>query len=72
MPHQQSQYETQLLNEIRNTPAEYHPNLLMMVRLFRESVTLKPAEASFNQGWREVRTEQTQPLAQLWEGIDTE
>jgi hypothetical protein len=31
-----------LILEIQQTPAEYLPNLLQIVRLFRESVTLKP------------------------------
>jgi hypothetical protein len=31
-----------LIIEIQQTPAEYLPNLLQIVRLFRESVTLKP------------------------------
>ena len=38
--------------------------------LFRESVTLKPAEASFRQGWQEAQTGQTRPISELWEGID--
>ena len=31
-----------LLREIQQTPEEYWPNLLQMIRLFRESVTVKP------------------------------
>ncbi len=31
-----------LLLEIQQTPEEYLPNLLQIVRLFRESVTIKP------------------------------
>jgi hypothetical protein len=44
--------------------------LLQLIRLFRESVTLKPAEASFRQGWQEAMTGQTHPLSELWEGVD--
>ncbi|MBD1930164.1 hypothetical protein H6F74_28670 [Trichocoleus sp. FACHB-90] len=33
----------ELLREIQQTPKEYWPNLLQMIRLFRESVTVKPA-----------------------------
>jgi hypothetical protein len=65
-------YEEQLMQEILNMPREYWPNLLQMIRLFRESVTLKPAEASFRQGWYEAMTGQTRPLAELWEGIDAQ
>jgi len=65
-------YEKQLLHEIRNTPKEYWPNLLQLVRLFRESVTLQPAEDSFRQGWQEAMRGQTLPASELWEGINAE
>ena len=39
-------YEEQLLHEIKEMPEEYLPNLLQLVRLFRESVSLKSAEAN--------------------------
>jgi hypothetical protein len=42
--------EEQLVREIREMPSEYWPNLLEIIRSFRESVTLKPAGASFRQG----------------------
>ena len=62
--------EKQLVREIKSTPDEYLPNLLQLVRLFRESVALKPAEASFRQGWKEARAGETRPVSELWEGID--
>lgn len=65
-------FEEQLMREARATPSEYWPNLLQLIRLFRESVTLKPAEASFRQGWQEAMTGQTRPVSELWEGIDAE
>ena len=65
-------YEDLFVREIREMPREYWPNLLQLVRLFRESVTLKPAEASFRQGWQEIMTGQTRPISELWEGIDAE
>ena len=67
-----SLYEKQLVREIKDTPEEYLPNLLQIVRLFRESVALKPADASFRQGWKEALTGETRPLSELWEGIDAE
>ncbi len=67
-----SVYKERLVREIKDTPEEYLPNLLQIVRLFRESVALKPAEASFRQGWKEAREGQTQPVSKLWEGIDAE
>ena len=67
-----SVYEEQLVREIKATPKEYLPNLLQIVRLFRECVTLKPAEASFRQGWKEALVGETRPVSELWEGIDAE
>jgi len=67
-----STYEKQLFREIKDTPKEYLPNLLQIVRLFRESVALKPAEASFRQGWKEALSGNTRPVSELWEGIDAE
>lgn len=51
-------------------PEEYLPNLSQIIRLFRESVALKPAEASFQQGWQEAQMGQTRPVSELWNGID--
>lgn len=65
-----SVYEKQLMGEIRETPQEYLPNLLQIVRIFPETVVLKPAEDSFIQGWKEMKAGKTQPVNVLWEGID--
>jgi hypothetical protein len=67
-----SVYEKQLIREIEETPHEYLPNLLQIVRLFRESVVLKPVEDSFRQGWKETMTGETRPVSELWDGIDAE
>jgi hypothetical protein len=48
------------------------PNLLKIVQLFRESVDLKPAEASFSQGWKEAILNDIKPVSELWDGIDAE
>ena len=72
MSSQISTYEKRLVREIRETPAEYWPSLLQLICLFRESVPLKPADASFRQGWQEAMAGQTRPLTELWEGIDAE
>jgi len=69
MATQVSAYAEQLVYEIRETPEEYLPILLEIVRLFRESVALKPAEASFRQGWQEALAGETKPVSELWEGI---
>lgn len=59
-----------LIEEIKTTPEEYLPALLHIVRVFRESITLKPAESSFRQGWEEAMSGQTMPVGELWTGID--
>ena len=65
-----STYTKKITKEIRKTPDEYLPALLAMIRLFRESVTLKPADESFMQGWKEALKNEVLPIEDLWEGID--
>jgi hypothetical protein len=72
MSTQASAYEKQLVREIRATPPEYWPNLLQLIRLFRETIVLKPAEDTFRTGWKEAMTGQTRPVSELWDGIDAE
>ena len=72
MTMQASTYAEQLAREIKETPDEYLPILLGVVRLFRESIALKPAEASFRQGWVEALAGETKPVSELWVGIDAE
>ena len=72
MPAKVSIYKQQLQVEINQTPQEYLPNLLQIVRLFRESVALKPATESFRQGWAESMRGETQPVSELWDRIDFE
>jgi len=62
-------YLEQVVCEIRRTPEEYLPNLLEIVRLFRDSVSLKPAEASFRQGWTEAAAGEARSVCELWQGI---
>lgn len=72
MPTRASEYKNQLARELKSVPEEYLPNLLMIVRLFRESVSLKSAEESFRQGWKEALEGDTYPISELWDGIDAE
>ncbi|MCP4108072.1 MAG: hypothetical protein GY749_21420 [Desulfobacteraceae bacterium] len=65
-------YTDLLIREIKATPDEYLPNLLNIVRLFRETVTLKPAEDSFRKGWEEALAGDTAPVDELWTDIDSE
>ncbi len=65
-------YKEQLQEEIEATPGEYLPALLAIVRLYRQSVALKPAAESFKTGWQEAMTDQTFPLSELWQDLDVE
>jgi len=65
-------YTQQLATEIQQTPVEYLPILLRIVKSYRESVTLNTAEESFRQGWKETLSDDTYPVSSLWDGIDTE
>ena len=65
-------YKEQLQEEINSTPGEYLPALLQIVRLYRQSVVLKPASNSFRQGWQEVMSEQTLPLSELWRDLNAD
>lgn len=65
-------YKDRLQKEIDATPEEYLPALLTIVRSYRQSVSLNPADESFRQGWQEAMQGVTLPLADLWEDIDAE
>lgn len=65
-------YIEQLQLEIEATPPEYLPALVNIVRIYRESVTLRNAEDSFRQGWEEMLRGETFPIEELWDGIDAE
>lgn len=72
MAEYQTIYKKKLFQEIDATPEEYLPGLLNIVRSFRQSVALNPADESFQQGWHEAMNEETLPLAELWEDIDAQ
>ncbi|MEZ4510361.1 MAG: type II toxin-antitoxin system VapB family antitoxin [Chloroflexota bacterium] len=59
-------YKDRLFAEIEATPDEYLPALLNIVRLYRQSVSLNPADISFAQGWQEALDEGTFPISSLW------
>jgi hypothetical protein len=67
----QTHYTEKNEREIHKTPDEYLPMLLEMVRLFRQSVALKPADESFRQGWVEALKGETMPIAELWTNLET-
>lgn len=64
-----STYGEQMMQEFEAVPEEYRPALLSMIRIFRQSITLKPADQSFQQGWQEAMQGETYPLDTLWDGI---
>jgi hypothetical protein len=64
-------YTQQLVNEIQQTPVEYLPILLRIVKSYRESVTLNTAEDSFRQGSPETLNDDIHPIENLWDDIDT-
>ena len=68
----QASIEQQFVSEIRSIPGEYLPNLLQIVRLYRDSVALRPAEECFREGWQDGLHGNTIPLSELWDGIDAE
>jgi hypothetical protein len=53
-----------LILEIQQTPEEYLPNLLQIVRLFRESVRLKPALSDISEQKAATETLEANRLAQ--------
>jgi len=63
-------YTNQIIQEIETTPGEYLPTLLNIVRTFRESITIKPAVKSFQQGWKEAMAGETMPIKELWTDIE--
>ena len=65
-------YRDQVLAELETVPEEYLPFVLQLMRTFRESVTLKPATASFAQGWQEAQRGELSAVATLWDDIDAE
>ena len=67
-----SAYQEQFADEIKQIPEEYLPSLVQIVRIFRESVSLRPAQDSFRQGWKEALAGETRPVSELWDGIDAE
>jgi hypothetical protein len=67
----QTLYTEKIEQEIHKTPDEYLPMLLEMVRLFRQSVALKPADESFCQGWKEALKGETLPVSELWTNLDS-
>jgi hypothetical protein len=65
-----SAFAKELYHEIETTPEEYLPALLEIVRGFRHGILLIPAAESIRQGMKEALEGNTQPVSELWKGID--
>jgi hypothetical protein len=65
-------YRDLALAQLDGVPDEYLPYVVQFLRSFRESVRLKPAGASFRQGWEEARRGDTYPISTLWDDVDVE
>ena len=65
-------YHNRVLEEIDRTPLEYLPALLQLIHVFRESISLRSADESFQQGWKEVLRGETIAVSELWDNIDAE
>jgi len=63
-------YRKQALAELDAVPDECLPLVIQLVRSLRETLGLKPAAASFRQGWEEAQDGETYPVSSLWDGID--
>lgn len=64
-------YLEKIEQEIQQMSPEYLPALLNIIHIFRESIQLNNATQSFHQGWQEALAGETQPLATLWDGLET-
>lgn len=65
-------YREQVLAEMEAVPDEYLPFLIQVVRSFRESVTLKPADVTFRLGWAEAQRGETYAVSSLWDDVNAE
>jgi hypothetical protein len=65
-------YHNRVLEEIDKMPVEYLPALLQVIHIFRESISRKSADESFQQGWKEILRGETSPISKLWDNIDAE
>ena len=64
-------YIEKIKQEIQKTPDEYLPMLLEMIRLFRQSVVLKPADVSFLPGWQDALRGETLLISKLWNKLES-
>lgn len=63
-------YIEKIEQEIKQLPTEYLPALFNIVHIFRESVSLKTASESFQQGFKEALSGETKPIETLWDELE--
>ena len=61
---------TQAINEIESFPVEYIPNLLKIIKLYKDSLINIDQKKSFATAWKESQEGMTLPLESLWEDIE--
>ena len=63
-------YYQQAIIEIEQFPVEHMPNLIKVIKLFKDNVVLKNATESFAAAWVDTISGNTFPVDSLWDGID--
>ncbi len=67
-----SNHRDRALAELQTVPEEYLPFVVDWLRSFQETVRLKPARESFQQGWRKAQSGETSAISGLWDGLSAE
>lgn len=70
--HKDSPIYLEIVNEINNFPEEYLPSLISILKIFKDSLTIKSPEESLKQALIELSEWKTQSIENLWDGIDAQ
>lgn len=65
-----AKYTAQIIHEVEDTPEEYLPHVLDILKAFKKATALTSTEKSFRRAWKEVKAGKTRPISELWDGID--
>jgi hypothetical protein len=60
----------EIRREVERVAPERLPDLLCLVRRFREESELPPPVERFRRGWRQAMSGETWPLSTLWEDAE--
>lgn len=58
---------SEFLDEIKQVPPQYLPQLFQIVHLYKESITKKTNLESFEKSWSEAVSGQVSDISELWE-----